>query len=64
MGEPPEPGPDRVRLNVRDGFLSVQRAKDVYGVVIIQRDKDNPETTEVDNEATEKLRRSMKAVRG
>jgi len=48
-------------LNVRDGFLSIQRARDVYGVVISQREEGNPETVEVDNEATKELRKKMKA---
>jgi hypothetical protein len=49
-----------VRLNVRDGFLSIQRARDVYGVVITQKKKGNPETIEVDYEATKELRSKMK----
>jgi hypothetical protein len=50
-------------LNVRDGFLSIQRARDVYGVIITQREEGNPETVEVDNETTKELRRKMKLER-
>ena len=59
-GNPLNRDPGRVRLNVRDGFLSFKRAKDVYGVVLTQKKKGNPETIEVDNEATKKLRKKMK----
>ena len=64
MGESSEPGSRRVRLNVRDRFLSVQRARDVYGVVIRQSKEDDPETVEVDYEATKQLRGKMKAAQG
>lgn len=59
-GNPLNREPERVRLNVRDGFLSIQRARDVYGVVITEKKKGNPETVEVDYEETEELRRKMK----
>ena len=63
-GNPLNRDPDRVRLNVRDGFLSMKRAKDVYGVVLTQKKKGNPETIEVDYEATKKLRKKMKQEQG
>jgi N-methylhydantoinase B len=59
-GDPLNRDPERVRLNVRDGFLSIQRARDVYGVVITQKEEGNPETVEVDEGATEEIRRKMK----
>ena len=45
----------KVQDDVIDGFVSVERARDVYGVVI------NPRTLEVQDEATETLRKEMKA---
>jgi N-methylhydantoinase B len=63
-GNPLDRDPERVRLNVRDGFLSIQRARDVYGVIITQKEKANPETVEVDYRATEKLRTEMKTKQG
>ena len=62
-GNPLNRDPERVRLNVRDGFLSIQRAQEVYGVALTQRDKDNPETVEVDYKATKKLRETMTTSR-
>jgi N-methylhydantoinase B len=59
-GDPLNRDPERVRLNVRDGFLSIQRARDVYGVVVTQKEEGNPETVEVDYEATKEIRRKMK----
>ncbi|MFH1650733.1 MAG: hydantoinase B/oxoprolinase family protein [Chloroflexota bacterium] len=44
----------RVREDVREGVVSAQRAKDVYGVVI------DPGTAVVDKAATEKLRAARK----
>jgi N-methylhydantoinase B len=40
----------RVQDDVMDGLISLERARDVYGVVL------NPETFEVDGEATKKFR--------
>jgi N-methylhydantoinase B len=62
-GNPLNRDPERVRLNVRDGFLSIKRARDVYGVVLTQKDSKNPETVAVDYEATKKLRSDMTATR-
>lgn len=45
----------RVQDDVIDGLVSVERAKDVYGVVL------DPKTFEVNYEATEKLRKELKA---
>lgn len=46
----------RVKLNAIEGLLSFERARDMYGVVLIQKEKDDPETIEVDYQATEELR--------
>ncbi|MBW1804636.1 MAG: hydantoinase B/oxoprolinase family protein, partial [Deltaproteobacteria bacterium] len=55
FGNPFEREVDRVQRDVRDGFVSVEKAKEEYGVVI------NPGTMEVDVETTEVLRKKMAA---
>jgi N-methylhydantoinase B len=51
-GEPFEREPDRVRQDVRGGYLTIDQARADYGVVL------DPETLEVDLEATQVLRRA------
>lgn len=53
-GDPFERDPEMVRRDVIFGYVSLERAREDYGVVI------DPETYEVDHEATERLRRSKK----
>ena len=53
-GEPLKRDPDMVEQDVIEGYVSLERARDDYGVVI------NPETMKVDRAATEKLRQSLK----
>jgi len=62
-GNPLKRDPERVRLNVRDGFLSIERARDVYGVVLTQKDSKNPESVAIDAKATKQLRKEMAARR-
>lgn len=50
FGPPLERDPERVQQDVRDEWLSIEQAKEEYGVVI------NLETLQVDQVATEKLR--------
>ena len=52
--------PERVREDVRDGFVSINRARDVYGVVFKANGMRDPRTLEIDDEATEKLRKEKK----
>jgi hypothetical protein len=40
--------------------LFFERASKVYGVVLTQKDKENPETIEIDIKATEFLRKKLK----
>jgi N-methylhydantoinase B len=54
-GEPLEREVDRVLSEVVDGFLSVDAARDVYGVVIEAVDPDVHDYR-IDREATERLR--------
>jgi N-methylhydantoinase B len=53
-GNPLDRDVKRVQDDVIDGLVSLQRARDVYGVII------NPNTFEVKYEATEKLRKELK----
>jgi N-methylhydantoinase B len=52
-GDPRRRDPERVRQDVRAGFLSLDRARDEYGVVLVEG--------RVDAEATTRLRRTMAA---
>jgi N-methylhydantoinase B len=54
-GNPLNRDPKRVQNDVIEGLVSLQRARNVYGVVI------NPDTFEVDYRATEDLRKELKA---
>jgi N-methylhydantoinase B len=53
-GHPLNRDPKLVRDDVRDELVSVQRARDVYGVLV------DPTTFEVDQQATERLRKEMR----
>jgi N-methylhydantoinase B len=50
--------PERVKTDVKRRLVSVQKARDAYGVVI------DPDSFEVDHAATESLRKRLKAERG
>ena len=52
-GNPLERDPELVREKVREGWITVERAREVYGVVLDTR----PETFAVDCEATDRERR-------
>jgi N-methylhydantoinase B len=60
-GNPLNRDPEKVRFNAVEGLLSFERARNVYGVVLTQKDPENPETIEIDGKATEELRRKLKA---
>ena len=53
-GNPLDRSVEKVLEDVTDHYVSVQRARDVYGVVI------DPQTLEVDYKATEQLRSEIK----
>jgi N-methylhydantoinase B len=59
-GNPFDRDPEKIRLEVRDGLLTPQRARHAYGVVITQKNKNNPETVGVDYKATEALRKQLR----
>jgi len=52
-GNPLERDPVRVAEDYKNGLISLDVAKNIYGVVI------NPQTNEIDFEATRKLREKM-----
>ncbi len=53
-GDPLDRAPEAVREDVTSGYVSVERARQDYGVVI------NPSTFDIDIEATSKLRRELR----
>jgi N-methylhydantoinase B len=55
-GDPLERDLELVRLDVADGYVSIKKAKEDYGVVI------EPDTLDVDIAETEKLRKSLKTA--
>jgi N-methylhydantoinase B len=52
-GNPLQRDPEKVRVDVRDGFVSNQLAREVYGVVL------GPDSLEIDIAATESLRAEL-----
>lgn len=50
FGNPLEREPEKVKEDVKKGYISIERARNTYGVVI------DPETLEIDSEKTEKIR--------
>ena len=57
FGNPLERDPEKVRDDARDGFISLEAARNVYGVVLDTA----PELFAVDARATETLRTEMRA---
>jgi len=53
FGNPLERDPEMVASDVIEGYVSLERAKEDYGVII------HPETMKVDEEATRKLRKNQ-----
>ena len=60
FGDPLEHDPETIRDDVRDGFVSLKAAQDIYGVVL----NTEPELYEVDYPATGKLRAKAKKRKG
>jgi N-methylhydantoinase B len=56
-GDPLGRDPDAVKRDVRDGYLSLQRAADEFGVVIAGDPHKDPEGLTIDGQATAALRR-------
>lgn len=59
-GDPLDRDPEKVRLKAREGWISLERAKAVYGVVL----DTSVEQYAVDHEQTRQLREQMKKERG
>jgi N-methylhydantoinase B len=59
FGDPLERDPELVRRDARDELISIQSARDDYGVVL----NTEPELYEVNYQATEKLRKELKERR-
>jgi N-methylhydantoinase B len=57
VGDPLDREIEKVRLDALNEYISIQAARDVYGVVV------NPDTFEVDEEATKALRAKLKKVK-
>ena len=55
-GEPLDRDPEKVAWDAREGFVSLEKARDVYGVVIDA----GAESYAVDQEATRRLRARLK----
>jgi N-methylhydantoinase B len=63
-GDPLDREPDRVRIDVRDGYVTVPGAARNYGVVVIGDPDHDPEGLVVDTAATTALRERLRAERG
>ena len=59
FGDPLDRDPERVRLDVRRGWVTMDKARDTFGVAL----QDSPELLAVDYEATEELRGELRRCR-
>jgi N-methylhydantoinase B len=59
FGDPLDRDTEKVRHDVREGYVSLEKARDIYGVVI----KTDTELFSIDTEATKELRKEMKKSR-
>lgn len=55
-GDPLERDPERVRIDVRDGYVSVEGAARDYGVVVLGDPDHDPENLTIEYDATKRLR--------
>ncbi len=55
-GDPRQRAPERVLADVRDGYVSIEKAREAYGVVISGDPERDPEGLILDAEATDTLR--------
>lgn len=60
FGKALEREPERVKVDVRDGYVSIEGAARDYGVVITGDPENDPEGLQVDQQATEALRAKMR----
>ncbi len=61
-GDPLDREPERVSLDVRDGYVTIEGAARDYGVVVVGDPENDPENLAVDLEATERLRESLRVA--
>jgi N-methylhydantoinase B len=59
-GSPLERDPDRVHLDVLEKYVSIEKARDIYGVIFTGRIDE--ESLAVDHEATMQQRRKLRAA--
>ena len=62
-GDPLEREPDRVRVDVRDEYVTIEGAARLYGVVVTGDPHEDPEGVAVDEAATDALRAQLKQER-
>lgn len=62
-GDPLERDPDRVRVDVRDEYVTIEGAARLYGVVVTGDPHEDPEGVAVDEAATEALRARLRMER-
>jgi N-methylhydantoinase B len=59
-GNPLDRDPEKVKNDVRDEYISIEKAKDYYGVLIKGDVKNDPEGLEIDYDETNDIRRKKK----
>jgi N-methylhydantoinase B len=57
VGDPLDRDVEMVRMDVLNRYVSINKARDVYGVII------DPDTVVMDYAATDRLRKQMKSAR-
>ena len=62
-GDPLERDPEKVRVDVRDEYVTIEGAARLYGVVVLGDPHEDPEGVVVDRPATEALRARLRAER-
>jgi N-methylhydantoinase B len=61
-GDPLDRDPDRVRVDVRDEYVTIEGAARLYGVVVTGDPAEDPEGVAVDEAATAELRTRLRAA--
>jgi N-methylhydantoinase B len=59
-GDPFEREPERVKRDVRDGYVTIEGAARDYGVVVSGDPEEDPENLVIDLDATERLRKELR----
>ena len=62
-GDPLERDPEKVRVDVRDEYVTIDGAARLYGVVILGDPHEDPEGVRIDSERTEALRDRLRQER-